>query len=1195
MPIHRVLILGLLVSGLTFAQALPSQEQPAQALPPQAAPAPATSTEPTQTLAPTQAPSTEAPAQQPSIQSAQPAQASESPAATIAGGDVHGVVKAGNTPLPGATITAANTLTGKKISTSTAIDGSYALHLSSNGRYVIRAEMPAFAAATSEALINATNRDAKVDLNLMLASRAATQAQQQQGAIQQLAQALGNRGFQSLSVSGADVSSFASSLAGGGENNLGGNASGNGNMPDSGTLANAGMPSIGGEGASESVSVSGAMGRTQTFGMSQDDIEDRIREFRERGGQQGGPGGMNIQFGPGGGGPGGGGPPMGGGGGPVMIFAGGGRGFGNLNINKPHGMIYYQAGNSVFDAKPYSLTGQPTAKPDYNQGRIGAFLGGPLNIPKIYNGGMKTFFFGGFSLNRVSNPYDVFSTVPTSAERNGDFSAAQITSGPSAGLPVQIFDPVTRQPFPGNVIPPSQINPAAQSLLRFFPLPNLPGATQNFHYVTSLDNNSDSVNLRIVHNFGQAGMFGPFGEGGGGGRGGRGGGRGGRNRPHNNINFGFNYQGSHSNQATPFPTLGGTNKTRGFSLNGGWNFGSGRFNNNLRFNWNHNRIDLSNLYANKLNVAGQAGITGVSQDPFDYGVPRLSFTNFRSLSDISGQLRNDNTYTFSEGINWSRGKHNLRVGGDYRRILQDLRSNQNARGSFTFTGFATGLHGTSSTVATTGFDFADFLLGLPQQSSIQSGASTYGFRANSWDLFVEDNWRATANLTFNLGLRYEYISPYSEKNNRIVNLDVAPGFVAVSPVLPDASGKFTGDFPVSLIEPDRNNFAPRVGVAWKAFKNTVVRAGYGINYNLGQYGNMVQQLAFQPPFAVTETNSAFLVPITLQNGFPTSNPASVTNNFAVDKNYTLGYVQLWNLDVQREITPSLLLNVGYNGAKGSHLDMERAPNRCLPGQPGCDPSGLRIADVQPFIFESSQGSSTLHAATVRLRKRMAHGLSMAGSYTFSKSIDNASSIGGGAAIVAQNDLDLAAERGLSSFDQHHRFTGDFLFELPFGQGKMWLNHGGPASAVFGDWQLSGNFTMASGTPFTPRVIAISTVAQGASGSLRANYTGAPISLSDPTVLEWFNTAAFVAPGPTQYGDARRNSIPGPGLISVDMAVTKTIQMKETRALEFRAQANNVFNTVHFASIDAVVNSPTFGQVLSTGSMRRLQLMARYRF
>src|SRR5215469_17097658 len=244
MTIRHFLLVGLLTSGLAFAQASPPQEQPAQAAPP-----PATSTEPSQTPAPAQAPSTVAPAPQPSIQSAQPAEATQSPAATVAGGDVHGVVKAGNTPLPGATITAANTLTGKKISTSTGIDGSYALHLQSNGRYVIRAEMPAFAAATSETLINATNRDAKVDLNLMLASRAAAPAQQQQAAIQQLAQALGNRGFQSLSVNGSDMSSFAQSVAGGGETTFNGSGGGNGSTPDSTSLANAGLPSIGTEGA----------------------------------------------------------------------------------------------------------------------------------------------------------------------------------------------------------------------------------------------------------------------------------------------------------------------------------------------------------------------------------------------------------------------------------------------------------------------------------------------------------------------------------------------------------------------------------------------------------------------------------------------------------------------------------------------------------------------------------------------------------------------------------------------------------------------------------------------------------------------------------------------------------------------------------------------------------------------------------
>jgi trimeric autotransporter adhesin len=424
----------------------------------------------------------------------------------------------------------------------------------------------------------------------------------------------------------------------------------------------------------------------------------------------------------------------------------------------------------------------------------------------------------------------------------------------------------------------------------------------------------------------------------------------------------------------------------------------------------------------------------------------------------------------------------------------------------------------------------------------------------------------------------------------LVNLDINPTISAVSPVLPGAVGPFTGGFPITVIEPDRNNFAPRVGIAWKAGKKTVVRGGYGINYNTGQYGSIVQNLAYQPPFAFTETNvDSQTQTLTLQNGFPGTS-AAVTNNFAVDKNYKLGYVQIWNLDIQRELSPSLLINIGYNGSKGTDLDMERAPNRLPNGQ-------LRIADVQPFILETSQGDSILHAGSLRVRKRLRHGISAQGTYVFSKSIDNASSIGGGAEVVAQNDQDLAAERGLSSFDQRHRFTGNFVYELPFGTGKKWLNNsGGWLENALGDWQWSGDFTIASGLPFTPRVLgAFTDISQGVNGTLRADLTGAPITLSDPNVNEWFNPAAFTAPPVGQFGDARRNSIIGPGQLSFDMSVSKTLLAKDTRALELRIGANNVFNRPQFTTIDTVLNSPTFGYVIGAGAMRRVTMSARYRF
>jgi len=1073
---------------------------------------------------------------------------------------VRGTVKSGKTPLPGAAVTASNTLTGKKVSAASAIDGSFTLTLPSRGRYVIRVEQAAFAPTTKEVVITPETPLANVDADLMLASRAQIlAAQQQQQAIgaaqQQIATALANRGMQSLSVTESDTGGIP------GSGGAGDYTQSAGGLPLNGAGADA---------PTESVSISGAMGQAQNFGMNPDELQDRIQEFRDRAQREGG-------FGGGGGGPvilGGGGPGGGGGfGGGPGVFTLGGRA-GRLNINQPHGSIFYSTDNSIFDAAPYALNSGrnflsgPEQKPEYDQNRFGVTLGSPLHIPHIVKDD-KTFVFLNWTGGRNENPYDQFSTVPTLAERQGDFSS----------LSTQLIDPRTKQQIPGNVI--TNIDPAAKALLPFIPLPNLPGTTQNFHFVTALTQNSDQIAVRLIHNFGEGATFMPFG----GANGGGGGGRGGRRRARNNINFNLNYSDSHSQVSNPFPTLLGTTDTSGINTGLGWVVSRNRLTNNLHFNYNRSHTELSNLYQDKVNVAGLAGIAGPSQDPFDFGVPALNFTNFQSARDTGATLGNNQTFTWSDSVIWRHGAHNFRFGGDFRRIYNDIRNVQNGRGSYTFTG----------TGFTSGFDFADFLLGLPQQTTIQSGTQTYNFRQNSWDLFIQDDWRATGNLSFNFGLRYEYISPFSEANNQLVNLDINPTITAVSPVFPGTSGPFTGGFPITVIEPDRNNFAPRIGIAWKASKKTVVRSGYGINYNTGQYGSMVQNLAYQPPFATTSTNATSLSsPLTLENGFPPST-ANVTNNFAVDKNYKLGYVQIWNLDIQREITPSFLINVGYNGSKGTDLDIQRAPNR-VPGD------GLRISDVQPFVLETSQGDSILHAASVRVRKRLRHGISAQGTYVFSKSIDNASTIGGGAVVVAQNDQDLAAERGLSSFDQRHKFTGNFVYELPFGTGKKWLNNQGAMKEIFGDWMWSGDFTIASGLPFTPRVLGdVSDITQGLNGTLRADIAGGatvgtcPNGFPVGTINCWFNSSAFVAPPPGQFGNAQRNSIRGPGQLIFDMSVSKTLLAKDTRALELRIAANNVFNRPQFTTIDTVVNSPTYGQVISVGAMRRVTLSARFRF
>jgi len=1059
-------------------------------------------------------------------------------------------------------VSAANTLTGKKYITSTDLDGSFRIVVS-KGRYVVRAEFSAFAPATQEIVINEENRNGKADLAMILVSRAAQEAQQQQQ--QQLAQrvAAGGGRMQQLALS-----------AGGAD---GDSAMPSGNS-DAASLAAAGLPNAGlaAEGGNESVAVSGAMGRSEQNAFDPGEMQDRIAELRDQLRFQGGAinmNGGNFQILGGPGGLGGGGFAGGPGGGPMMIMmGGGGRGGRGFNVNKVHGSIFYSYGGSALDAKPFSLSGQAENKADYNQNRFGVSLGGPLNIPHIYHGGNKTFLFGNYTGSRGSNAYDVFSTVPTLAERSGDFSGHQVP-----------------------------INPISAQLLNFIPQPNLPGDSRNFHFVSASPSQTDTMFLRFNHRFGsdQAGPFGMFG-------GGRRAIRQQQQQAQNqkkekthwsqSINGGFSFNDIRNTVLNPFPGLGGKLTAHNYNANFGYTAIKGLFLNSLRFNYNRSSNNTVNNFTNVNNIEGQLGITGVSQLPADYGLPVLNFApEFSSLQDLTPAFRTNQTYTISDSMTLTHGKHAWTWGGDFRRLLYDVNNAGNARGTFLF----------STTGAESGISpFADFLEGFASETSIQFGAATYQFRANSWDLFGQDNWRAFKNLTFNLGLRFEHVTPYVETSNQLANLDVGPNFSQVAPVLPGQVGPATGKkFPDGLINTDHNNFAPRLGIAWKPLSKTVIRAGYGINYNLAQYGLMATQLGFQPPFAQAQINpGATPTSLTLQSGFPQSvaSPNHITNTYAVDPNYRLAYVQTWNLNIQQEVKSSWVINIGYTGSKGTRLDIVSAPDQTATGKAlfvPCTPSTPAAAScVSPFLFESSGGSSVMHSGILRVRKRMRKGFSAGGTYVYSKSIDNASSIGGGATVVAQNSLDLAAERGLSSFDQRHRFTADYNYELPFGKDKKWLNGDTWAQKAFGGFSFSGSMTLASGFPFSPRIFGnASDLTRGVTGASRPDVApGQSIQLSDPGIGEWFNINAFTRPaGP--FGDAGRNIIIGPGTIDFDMAFSRTIQVKEMQNLEVRLATTNVFNHPNFTSIDTTLGSRTFGQVVAAGAMRRAQIIVRYRF
>jgi hypothetical protein len=423
----------------------------------------------------------------------------------------------------------------------------------------------------------------------------------------------------------------------------------------------------------------------------------------------------------------------------------------------------------------------------------------------------------------------------------------------------------------------------------------------------------------------------------------------------------------------------------------------------------------------------------------------------------------------------------------------------------------------------------------------------------------------------------------------MVNLDAAPGFTAVAPVLSGKTGTYSGLYPTGLIRTDANNIAPRVGFAYRVAPGTILRGGYGISYNSGSYSSMARQMVNQPPFAITNTAIGSAgSPLLLADPLATASPDQITNDYGVDLNYVLGMVQTLNADLSRDIRQAWSLGVGYTHIIGSNLDIVRAPNR--------GPSGLRLPDVQPFEWQSSEGSSRLHALDVRLTRRPVRGVGGGLSYTLARSRDNASSVGGGGTVVAQDDQNLQAEWGLSSFDRRHQFSANLNVELPFGVGRRFFTNGGFFGTVLGGWRFTTNFTMQSGTPLTVRVTgAASSVAGGAGGTLRANYDGALIRIANPTIDQYFNTSAFSIPAAGTYGNSSRNLVIGPGSRLLNAQFSRDLRLGGNRVMSLQLNANNLLNTVNFGGVNTSINSPSFGQVTSVRPMRSMTFNVRFRF
>jgi hypothetical protein len=910
-----------------------------------------------------------------------------------------------------------------------------------------------------------------------------------------------------------------------------------------------------------------------------------------------------------GGGGGGGGGLFGGGGPGGGQFGGGGGGrFLRQQVNRIRFGFYDRYENSAFDARPYSITGVQSRKVGHYDNRFGANIGGPLKIPHIYDGSDKTYFFVNYQHENEQTAVNTFSTVPTLDERNGLFCLA------NAGTPT-LFVPftATNTPFPtvadsncgsGAAQQVGPINSAAKSLLGFIPMPNVPGTgpnqAQNYLLQAATPLTSNLLNVHILHTINA--KF--------------------------NVQVGYNYSGSGSDTLGNFAGIGGNSATRnqnvdiGFTQN--W---TPSFVNDTHLNYSRSRIKIlsDNSFVN--DIASQVGIEGGSTAAIDFGYPTLNFTSFSGFGDPIPSLTRNQTFRFLDTLTHVHKRHTMKFGGEVRRIQLNTDTNPNPRGQFAFTGLLTSQVVTGAPLAGTGNDFADFLLGDPYSASGRFGITNDYFRSWHFIAFAQDDWRVNPRFTLIYGLRYEAVTPPVELFDHVSNVDLNPAIVNVAPpcptcaaqVLPGGTGPFSGTYPQALVHGDYNNWAPRIGIAWQppVKPKTVVRAGYSIFYNEAAYNTLATNyLAYQPPFATSSTQlttaaeQLFLQTALLQ--IQSGNAGRILNTTAVNPFYRDGRAQIWTFGTETTLAKNWLLDLTYTGTRGSNLDVLRAPNRAPAGTNPLDTQAeLKIPEAVSFLYDQSGANSIYNALQVRVIHRFTHGFSFQGTYTFSKSLDDSSTIGGTAPTVVQQDGNVTAEYGLSPFDIRHQLRFFSLYELPFGERHRYATHGWQEH-VLSNWRLNNVITWQTGTPFTVLLggNAANNSGTGSNFSERADLcrldgdcegaAGNPnFGICGGSSLAFFNTAAFVVPATGTFGNERRGSAEGPCSFSWNFSLAKGFLFGSNRERQHRVEARwevqNLTNTPRFNGLGTTLGSTIFGSVTSAASMRTMDVMLRFNF
>lgn len=845
--------------------------------------------------------------------------------------------------------------------------------------------------------------------------------------------------------------------------------------------------------------------------------------------------------------------------------------------NDFHGSAFEFLRNSWLDARSF-FNAKGTLFPSFKYNQFGGSLGGPVLIPKMYNGRNRTFFFIDYEGFRRSSFNTLVVNVPTLAERTGNFS----------GIPRTIYDPATtaaipgsspvtytRMPFAGNIIPENRFDPLTKILINAYPQP-LNSALVNNYTANIIQTQSwDQGDIRIDHQF----------------------------SPNDTFFSRWSRQVTTTTIPNTYPpttlpgisqpiALGNEDSFAGTDVQGAQqavasyvHIFSPRLLNEARLGFNRFAVNyVPEGAAPGLNLGNSFGIPNSNTAPLQTAFPVVSPSNYEGIGQSRSLpiIRYENTYEFVDNVTYTVGQHTLKFGEDYRRRqITEYQTNQ-GNGRFNFSPNFTNLPSNSSG----GDSMASFLLGLPTVIQQDFMLAYPGLRGRENGLYAADDWRVTSRLTLNLGLRWEYFSPYSEVANRIANFNPTTASMMIAGT--------TGVDDFANVQQDWKDFAPRFGFAYQALRHTVVRGGFGLFYNPNGNGGASLRLErtapYGPVYLVTtgdlfpgQTFSQGLPPAPTVNLAAAAHPSGAV--IGVVPNFRSAYAEQFNLTVEQEV-PSLnaLLRVAYVGNLGRHLGTTYNINQAIPG-PGAVNPRRPLYGLDPNLSDAtyavSDGLSNYSSLQVSFDKRLSKGLTMLVGYTYSHAIDNVSTDFGGGTGAPQDPRYRNLDRSNSAFDLRHRFTLSYTYSIPGFRG------GGAAGLLLGNWQLNGIIVAQTGLPFTPG-LSSATVNTG-TGS-RPNCIADPTLPSDQRTLQhWFNLAAFATPAPYVYGNCGRNILFGPGRTNFDQSLFKDFPIHERFTLQFRAEAFNLFNHPQFGQPNATIGSSSAGIISSiVGNPRSLQ-------